>query len=183
VFVHANIAGSGLVRGKPLRSVLREVYPDHEWQDWRFGSINDTLGKSVERQRRFFEDFMASKGMKELEDWYNVLFAQLRGSVGTAVCILLGLWYKNSLHSVSGHQMVTKHYRSSLPGALMAIFPEHEWHPWKFTTTPMSHWDNQKNRRQYFEWLEKHLGLKSKEDWYHVSSRVLRKNYGSPPSQ
>jgi len=48
---------------------------------------------------------------------------------------------------------------------------------WKFKTVPRRFWKEEKNQRMFFDWLGKHLGFTSMEDWYNLTLGDLEK-YG-----
>jgi len=39
---------------------------------------------------------------------------------------------------------------------------------WKFSVLPKGFWDIQKNRRDFFDWLGKQVGVHRLEDWYKI---------------
>jgi hypothetical protein len=55
---------------------------------------------------------------------------------------------------------------------LTAIYPEHEWIPWKFAKVPKNFWDSKENQRKFLQYTFTELGLKDMEDWYKVSRQV-----------
>jgi hypothetical protein len=73
---------------------------------------------------------------------------------------------------------LSKFYKSSLVAVLRVAFPEHQWLPWKFKRAPRNWWADPSNRRAYFEWLGKRLGMKDYRDWYHLTSTDIIGNDG-----
>jgi hypothetical protein len=57
---------------------------------------------------------------------------------------------------------------------LSSVFPEYEWLPWKFPSTPKFFWDDVNNQKKFVEWAAKELGVKKLSDWYKVSQKVTR---------
>src|SRR4051812_43252618 len=89
----------------------------------------------------------------------------------------MGLRYwvcTNFLQGLSNKILVT--YWSSK--TIAAIFPEHEWIPWKFDRTQKGFWENAENRQKFLDWLFKELRFKSMEDWYHISVSDFHNNGG-----
>lgn len=91
-------------------------------------------------------------------------------------------WYKvrpeDAMEQPHG-AVIRVDYHWSLPEALVKIYPEHEWHEWRFYKTPNGFWSLQTNRRRYFQWLMRRLDLKTMEDWYSVSKAMIAKNHGN----
>jgi hypothetical protein len=77
-----------------------------------------------------------------------------------------------------GTEPLAEYYDSSLALALSELYPEHEWHPWRFSQTPKLYWKKIDHQRHYFNWLSKELKLKDKEDWYSVSPTLVRDTFG-----
>jgi hypothetical protein len=65
-------------------------------------------------------------------------------------------------------------YHSSVYEAVKAIYPEHEWHAWKFKKAPQRFWDSAANHRLYLDWAKDELQLASLSDWYNVSVKKVR---------
>jgi hypothetical protein len=55
---------------------------------------------------------------------------------------------------------------------LSAVYPDYDWLPWKFETTPRNFWESVKNKRKYLDWLGKQLGIKEFADWYKITAKV-----------
>jgi hypothetical protein len=55
---------------------------------------------------------------------------------------------------------------------LSALYPEHDWLPWKFDKCPRNFWDNVNNQRKFMDWAGKQLNVKEMSDWYNVSVKV-----------
>jgi hypothetical protein len=54
----------------------------------------------------------------------------------------------------------------------MALYPEYNWLPWKFTVTPRGHWDNVANQRNFMDWVAKEMNFTNFTDWYQVLQKV-----------
>eukprot|EP01122_Echinamoeba_exundans_P016844 TRINITY_DN8668_c0_g1_i1.p1 TRINITY_DN8668_c0_g1~~TRINITY_DN8668_c0_g1_i1.p1 ORF type:complete len:358 (-),score=18.10 TRINITY_DN8668_c0_g1_i1:317-1390(-) len=54
--------------------------------------------------------------------------------------------------------------------------------PWSTANgrVPRNYWSQRSNRRAYFDWLHKTLGLKSMEDWYQITMLQVRKHHRGP---
>jgi hypothetical protein len=70
--------------------------------------------------------------------------------------------------------MLLKMYNNSPYMVLSAVYPEHEWLPWKFLVTPKETWKDAGNIKKVFNWLGKELGVKEISDWKNISKEVPR---------
>jgi len=78
-----------------------------------------------------------------------------------------------------------KQYSSSAPLAVMAVYPEHRWQPWKFNRLPLSWWrkltaDFFKGDKQAVEMVQRYvedigstIGVHSPADWTQEKIRLL----------
>ena len=66
-------------------------------------------------------------------------------------------------------------YGGSLFHALEIVFPEMEWHMYKFDEVPVGYWNDEKNQREYFYWIAQELKLQKPTDWYKVKYSDLPK--------
>ena len=90
-------------------------------------------------------------------------------------------WYKlstNIFKSNYGDGLLRK-YNSKVIDLLKDLFPDHIWFVWKFKSSPKDIWKDDIIRKQYMDWLGKHLGYKTIEDWYGITQQTIVKNYGS----
>ncbi len=97
-------------------------------------------------------------GYKNLDDWYALSQADL----------------KAHLSSLS---------RFPLPQLVQELFPDQEVLPWKFRRTPPGFWENQENRKRYYDWLRPRLNFSTAEDWYALTGEMLNQNYGASIAQ
>jgi hypothetical protein len=75
------------------------------------------------------------------------------------------------LSSLGGQSLVLK-YNGSPSLLLAAVYPEHDWLPWKFDKCPQKYWDNVNNKRKFMDWAATQLNVKEMNDWYSVSLKV-----------
>lgn len=98
-------------------------------------------------------------GVTKLEDWYRIkpsdAIKQPRGPI------------------------IRINYNWSLAEALTKLYPEHEWHEWRFNKTPNGFWSLQSNRRRFFVWLQEKLGIKTMSEWYTISKTDITTNGGN----
>jgi hypothetical protein len=63
-------------------------------------------------------------------------------------------WYEADLSKVlqeKGSSFITNYYKGSVRAALMAIYPEHTWAPYKFSKVGRNHWKDVQNQRDFMD--------------------------------
>jgi hypothetical protein len=68
-----------------------------------------------------------------------------------------------------GRGLLATRYKNSLVLALLDIFREHKWQPWRFRKVPASWWLSKENQRALFDSVAADLGVASNDDWYRIS--------------
>ena len=86
---------------------------------------------------------MVQLGYKNMDDWYKVT--------------------QNDIYKNRGTRLLDHYYSGSPYAALLSIYPEHHWIPWKFQTMPKGHWENRENQQAFFDWLWKQSKADSKK--------------------
>jgi hypothetical protein len=148
---------------------LKACYPDHNWKVWKFAKVPQGWWTDVKNQRAFFEEIAPELGVSQLSDWYRIPRSRVSQAGGTS--------------------LLTGFYKNNLPVALMAAFPEHQFHLWRFKScrVPLRYWSDKANQKAFLEWCYSHLNLKSVEGWYNVrvatiaslrGGAMLRTQYG-----
>lgn len=66
-----------LLKGKHWSYLIMETFPEHKWQVWKFSRAPEGWWDKMDNQRMFLEAFAAARGMKSMNDWYNVDFDSL----------------------------------------------------------------------------------------------------------
>jgi hypothetical protein len=71
-------------------ALLRAVFPHHTWQPWRFKHSPKRTWRDPATVREFCDWFAAQKGIKGLEEWYDVEFSELsqHGGSHARSCVL-----------------------------------------------------------------------------------------------
>lgn len=69
-----------------------------------------------------------------------------------------------------GRTVLGSLYNNSLPKALEEVYPNHEWHWWKFPRTPADYWLTREHQRRFFDWLAAKQGLKSLDEFYQLTA-------------
>jgi hypothetical protein len=151
--------------GRSIREIITKVYKETNWELWKFQDVPRIFWDDINNQRDFMESIAIQLDFNTMEDWY-----QLKSS---------------DIFKRGGSWLTTK-YGNMMRKILGSIYPEIDWLPWKFDYVPQPFWAEQKNQRNFLDWLSEELKLESIWDWYGVekgdiSSRGgvgLLKQYG-----
>jgi len=144
--------------GNSLVRCLMAIYPDHPWQPWRFEVVPRNLWDDLDTQKRYFAYLTKELNIKDMEDWYDVK--------------------EETIRAKGGNSFMTN-YKNSLAKALMTVYPEHNWQPWRFGSVPVSMWDDPQKAREFVEWVGTKLGVKKVEDWYEIRNEDVRRLGGA----
>ncbi len=155
--------GSGAIcagYGGSLVLALESVYPEYHWKPWKFAITHQGFWDDIVHHRHFLN--YISKERLELqhpEDWYKLESRQLTD--------MKGLSFLNE-------------YNGSLYQALTTVYPEYDFHPWRFIRTPRRFWIDPNNQRLFLDYLKQQCKIETVEDWLKISHNELRKHGGSP---
>eukprot|EP01114_Cavostelium_apophysatum_P019887 TRINITY_DN6524_c0_g1_i1.p1 TRINITY_DN6524_c0_g1~~TRINITY_DN6524_c0_g1_i1.p1 ORF type:complete len:431 (+),score=67.85 TRINITY_DN6524_c0_g1_i1:54-1346(+) len=139
--------------GNSLIKALETVYPEHSWKTYKFDKVPSGYWKDLSHQRTFLEDVVASKfGIQKPDDWYRVTNQQIIDCGGSGFL------------AESGH---------SLANALSRVYPHQNWQQWRFGRVSDGFWNDEKNVKDFMEWLIPKLGINQLDDWYSVSTKEL----------
>lgn len=139
-------------RKTTLPEALLAAFPRHDWQPWRF-RVSSSYWKSESNSRNAIRDVIIERGgdPDDFQAYYSLSRRILSRRLGKGILLREGT-------PASG---LTELFRS--------LFPEHEWHPWKFHSTPVGYWLSEENRISFLKYVGKSLQLFSPDDWYRVS--------------
>lgn len=88
-------------------------------------------------------------------------------------------WYKGI--SFSDTYKITdgiqKNFKT-LNNTIRACFPNYEFLEWKFKRVTKGFWEKDDNKIIYLKWLSKKLKWEKPEDWYNITQKILRENFG-----
>eukprot|EP01114_Cavostelium_apophysatum_P017565 TRINITY_DN5254_c0_g1_i1.p1 TRINITY_DN5254_c0_g1~~TRINITY_DN5254_c0_g1_i1.p1 ORF type:complete len:742 (+),score=155.67 TRINITY_DN5254_c0_g1_i1:67-2292(+) len=138
-----------------VRRAIMDIFPEYEWDPMNFQGVNQRWeGKGVSAHRKIFDLMAARMKLSTMDDWYQVRVRDIAKHGGGGV--------------------LAQFYGNSPLRALKAIYPEHNWQFWKFSTVPHHHWDNEDDVRDYIKWVQGELGIEKLDDWYSVTLQQLR---------
>jgi len=141
-----------------LIKALCAIYPEHKWDLWKFPVVPKNHWNMKSNQKQLFEYIKKELNVKSYEDWYTIKTQNVTKLGGTGVLA---------------------YYGDSLARTLVALYPEHDWQLWRFSQVPRHYWQEEKNRKLYFEWLTSELKIKSMEDWYTITKEDVLKKEGA----
>jgi hypothetical protein len=72
-----------------------------------------------------------------------------------------------------GGASLLERYKDSPSQLLVAVYPEYDWLPWKFSKTSSNYW-NPETKREFLNWAGKQLGIREISDWNTVNISALR---------
>jgi hypothetical protein len=64
-----------------------------------------------------------------------------------------------------------KHHKGSLVSLLKTVYPNHEWHEWRFQMAPLRFWSSTENVKRFFDFVGQECGVVRMEDWYQVNRK------------
>jgi hypothetical protein len=135
-----------------VKKMLRELYPEHDWLEWRFVKAPAGFWNSHDNQRRFLNWVGSQLGIQRMDEWYKVTPSQ--------VCEL------------GGTSLLDK-YGGSLSAAIQGTFSDHIWQPWRFSKAPESIWSNTNTLAAFFQSAADELDIKGLDGWYKVQPLSL----------
>lgn len=86
-------------------------------------------------------------------------------------------WYKvttDMLREKKRFKMVSNAYDGSVVKALMTVFSEYPWEPWRFLQVPRGFWEDDNNIKEYLKWITKQLRISTLDDWYLVGIEEIK---------
>lgn len=156
--------GAGLLNGyyknSPSKALLG-AYPEHNWIPWKFSATQQGFWKKEENHKKFFDWLGNQLEHKNMDDWYNITLEDI---------------YKHG-----GYGLLSAYYNNSPSKALLAVYPEHNWMLWRFSSVPYGFWSklSVEKKKEMAEWLGKKLWIRELDDWYRVSTSELQKEFGN----
>lgn len=132
-----------------MYSLLKTVYPDHEWLEWKFQLVPKGFWKHPENVRRYFEWLGTQLGVRKMDDWYDYEVED---------------WYQ---YCANG--FMSRYFKNSKKVALSFAFPEHVWDAKRFKLSAYQNISIDEIRQTLETTLVPKLKIQSPEDWYRVS--------------
>ncbi len=156
----SNNYGMGLLtryyNGSPIL-FLKSVFPEYEWVGWKF-KVSPYNFWNLETEKQYAIWLGQTIGYEKIEDWYSISRELIIDNFG------------------GGY--ILKKYNGSPSLFIKTVLSEYNWLDWKFNTTPLHFWKNEKNHKLYADWLGETIGYKNMEDWYEITVSIIKQNFG-----
>src|SRR5690606_34282021 len=120
--------------------LLTCLYHEYKWHHWRLGNVSKGYWNDIENQRSFMDWFGMKLGIKTYEDWLNISRQELE----------LGGKIFNTIQTI---------HDNSIDKLLSCVYPQFEWHPWKFKKLRYFLWNKESNIRSYLLWIAEKLNI------------------------
>jgi hypothetical protein len=66
-----------------LFACLKDLYPEHEWLDWKFRIAPQGVWSTIENQKKFIEWVSSTNNITDLSQWYSTPPSTVIESGGT----------------------------------------------------------------------------------------------------
>lgn len=159
----AQYGGGGMFQGYYRFSLLNAIsllFPDvaEKLKSYQNRQVPRGSSKDKVLVRFFLENLLKKYGYEKITDFYNITSKMIVNNGGYSI---------------------SEAHKSSPYNIAKFAFPEYEWLPWAFRQVSSGFWNHIKNVRNYLEWLSNHLGYKDREDFYRITRKDFKDNYGS----
>lgn len=154
---------SALTYIRSIPRILKKVYPDYNWCEWKFKTSTRGFWENKDNHRRYMDWLFNELGYSDIEDWYKIKAKDFNDNFGRSVL---------------------KYYGCSIIKTVISVYPNYNWQLWRFYRRAFKHfvnssfWSIKENRNQYLVWLSDKLGFNKIEDWYGLSLNILKANNG-----
>jgi len=132
-----------------LSQALITLFPNEQWQTWRFKLPPKNFSSDVNAHRNFFlHHFFQINDITIPEDLYQTT--------------------TNDMSVNAGHRILYC-YHLSVSSCIVSTFPELRWQLFRFCLEPQGVWEDFNNQVDCVGYLKERLGIKRMEEWYNVS--------------
>jgi hypothetical protein len=102
--------------GSVIKTLLH-VYPEYNWEVWRFEEKEEGMFSDFKQQRKYFDWIADALEMNSLEEWYSVIPSELAKQ-----------------HNMDLMSLLKQEYDGHFVKALSNVYPEVSWYSYKFAT-------------------------------------------------
>ena len=134
------------------------MFPQYKWLVWMFKGSLKMYGEDSDIRKDYVLWLGKRLGYNTMEEWYGISHDVICDNYGGS---LLVSYYNNSAYNL-----------------IKDMFPQYKWLVWMFKCAPRDVWKDADIRKEYIEWLGETLGYNNKDDWYGISVKEIRNNYG-----
>ena len=155
--------GSSLLRKYKgsLWTMLKELYPDYNWDLNYLSSKPRNYWKSIENQRQLFDLLKEKLKIISPFDWKKVNIEKI--------------------YDYGGKYLLQTEYNNDITQALPTIYPDINWKEIFYEEKEIQYknWASIETQKLFLDNLYKILNFKSMEDWYSINKKVIINNGGS----
>ena len=101
-------------------NLIKSIFPEYDWLEWKFTYVSKGFWKDVENCKIYMNWLGRKLGYKTLEDWYKVSGKNFTDNGGGGLL--------NNYHNASHINLIK------------SVFPDYEWLEWKFVCAPNRFW-------------------------------------------
>ncbi len=182
---------------------IQTIYPEYKWDLWKFTSLSREHYRQPRILRQLFDSIGEELSVKNLEDWYSISPADVLDVLRqkSKLFILTSDELNNNITNIDRDDIHSNEMNTpstnptadsesstnnnnsnrkqfSLPQTITSLYPEYNWQHWKFKSAKPSsvYWTktNQSDHVQYFQEIERSLGIQSPQDWYSISYHIFK---------
>jgi hypothetical protein len=111
-----------------MPEILRSVYPQHQWLDWKFVSTKKGFWNEPNNRKAFMLWVGETLGVKELSDWARISYAEVTALGGSLSQIICGAVHPQPpYYNLCVGMPCLAHYNHSVLSCAKALYPEHDW--------------------------------------------------------
>lgn len=137
-------------------TMLEAVYPDYNWEFWKFPKAPNGCWNTLAKQRKFMGALGVELGYANLDGWYTCM--------------------KKTIQERGGHGSFNIY--TSIIDVLKAVYPEHPWVVWNFKNARLA-WGDRHVQKGYMEHLKGVLGYTTMDDRYKLTAKHFGSNNGN----
>lgn len=159
---------SGVFRRSPSNVQIQKQCTIATSQSWIDNKVPPRFWNVHKNQLEYMNWLSSKLNIQSIDDWYNVTY---KVNHQNFIRFLLINKFLKDFRNNNGSSLL-EHYGYSHIKAIMSLYPDYHWLPWKFSSLPKGFWEDQENVKNYIKWLEKELNIKNMEDWYKITYKV-----------
>jgi len=139
--------------GGSMQRALADLCGENvEWLPWRFQAVSPGFWNQKIHRENFLCWIAKQLFIERNEQWYSVT--------------------KRDLIELGGSGFLQR-CGGTVQRVLVKLCPEFSWDTWRFEGVSRGYWALEFNRRRYFEWLQRDLGVQDENQWYSVTARDI----------
>jgi hypothetical protein len=158
--------------GNSMYSMMLNVYPDEDWQLWRFRYATSAWNEEENQVKCApYKHFIHFATIFTFYLFQKLMFIEWLSS--NLQISHAEQWYfvKNSDIYALGGTPLLKKYQHRIFDAFMRLYPEYIWQPSQQLTISKRFFQDHLSRRRYFDWAASKLAINQPHDWTTVTCK------------